>query len=179
MIRALFRKNPAAEAADMLYLAVAGAARNPALFAACGVPDTVEGRFEALAAHVFLVARRLEAAGTDGAPLAQAFIDRFFADLDNAVRAIGIGDLSVGKKVKAYAKAFYGRVEAYTAGLASADPEVLQSAVRRNLLGADAAPRAEGEKLARYLAASDQRLSAMSLEVVMAGVSLFETEVLS
>ncbi len=116
MIRALFRKNPAAEAADMLYLAVAGAARNPALFAACGVPDTVEGRFEALAAHVFLVARRLEAAGTDGAPLAQAFIDRFFADLDNAVRAIGIGDLSVGKKVKAYAKAFYGRVEAYPPG---------------------------------------------------------------
>jgi cytochrome b pre-mRNA-processing protein 3 len=165
MIASLFKRDPIKARADTLYLRVSEAARSPALFINFGVPDTVEGRFEALALHVFLVARRLDRLGAEGAALAQAFIDRFFLDLDGAVRAIGIGDLSVGKKVKAFARAFYGRVEAYSAALSADAPAELEEALKRNLLGGQAEAAAHAPVLARYVRQSAHDLDELSLDM--------------
>ena len=130
----LFRPSRLRDAAVVLYGAVVEQARTPAFFAAYGVPDTIDGRFELIALHVFLVLNRLKAERARTAAFAQALFDTMFADMDRALREMGVGDLAVGRHVKAMAQSFYGRVVAYEGGLAGSEP-VLAEALARNLYG--------------------------------------------
>jgi cytochrome b pre-mRNA-processing protein 3 len=118
------------DTAGKLYAGVVAAARRPAFYADLGVPDTVDGRFDLIALHAFLVLRRLRA--EPAADLAQAFFDTMFDDMDRNLREMGAGDLGVGRRIKAMAKAFYGRIAAYDRGLAG-DDRMLGEALRRNL----------------------------------------------
>src|SRR5690606_17513339 len=129
-----FRKDKHNRAAGELYRVAVQQAREPAFYADFGVPDTLDGRFETLSLHVFLLLRRLGGEVAEKEPalkLAQAIFDTMFIDMDENLREIGVGDLSVGKKVKQMAQALYGRIAAYEDGLAGDDAE-LAEAVRRN-----------------------------------------------
>jgi cytochrome b pre-mRNA-processing protein 3 len=64
-----------------------------------------------------------------------------FEDMDRNLREIGIGDLSVGKRIKLLAENFYGRIKTYETGLADG---TLATAISRNLLTETASPRAAG-----------------------------------
>ena len=119
--------------AECLYAEAVRQARTPAFFGVGRIPDTVEGRFEALALHGFLVLHRLKSEGDDSRALAQQFFDVMFADLDRNLREIGIGDLAVGKRIKLLAENFYGRIKSYEDGLTEAG-EALEWALARNLL---------------------------------------------
>ena len=119
--------------AERLYAAAVDQARNPVLFGAGRIPDSVEGRFEALALHGFLILHRLKSEGDEGRALAQQFFDTMFADLDRNLREIGIGDLAVGKRIRLLAENFYGRIRTYEDGL-KAPVGVLEAALARNLL---------------------------------------------
>src|SRR3546814_8556350 len=55
--------------------------------------------------------------------------------MDYNLRELGVGDLSVGKKVKQMAQGFYGRATAYESGLAAGEEAELGDALRRNLYG--------------------------------------------
>ncbi len=116
-----------------LYGAAVAAARAPAFYADLGVPDTLDGRFDLVGLHVFLLIRRLGALPPPGADLAQAVFDAMFSDMDVNLREIGVGDMSVGKKVKLMWEAFHGRSAAYQAALVSADPTELEAALARNV----------------------------------------------
>ena len=100
------------EVADRVYRDLVNQARMPAFYRDLGVPDTPEGRFEMVALHVALVVRRLRAAGAPGSALAQDVFDLMFADMDESLRHIGIGELSVGKHIKRLAGNFYARLRA-------------------------------------------------------------------
>jgi cytochrome b pre-mRNA-processing protein 3 len=104
----------------------------PAFYRAAGVPDTLDGRFELIALHCFLVLHRIRGEKT-AERFGQRLFDRMFADMDRGLREMGTGDLSVGKQVKRMATGFYGRIQAYQAGLAG--EEDLGAALRRNLFG--------------------------------------------
>ncbi|MBI4183763.1 MAG: ubiquinol-cytochrome C chaperone [Proteobacteria bacterium] len=159
------------EAARSLYRAIVRQARAPAFFGALGVPDTAEGRFETLALHAFLVLRRLKGEGRAGAGLAQALFDLMFAEIDVSLRELGVGDLGVGRKVRALAEGFYGRIRAYELGLAAEDATVLSAALRRNLYGvagAAAAPEAL-DRVAGYVRREAAALAAAPLGALAAG----------
>ena len=68
----------------------------PWLYQALGVPDTLDGRFDLIALHAFLLIHRLQDAPEPGPALAQAVFDAMFRDMDQNLREIGVGDLSVG-----------------------------------------------------------------------------------
>ncbi|MFQ5535784.1 MAG: ubiquinol-cytochrome C chaperone family protein [Sphingomonadales bacterium] len=119
-------------AAYDLYVSVVEQARSPSFYEDLGVPDTVDGRFDLIALHAFLVLHRCKQEGDEADETAQAFFDLFFGDMDRSLREMGVGDLSVGKRVKEMVAAFLGRVEAYEAGL-SADGPALEEALLRNL----------------------------------------------
>ena len=105
-----------------------------------GVPDSLDGRFELVALHVFLVLHRLKRDRSDTQDLGQALFDALFLDMDQVLREMGAGDLGVGRRVKTMAKGFYGRISAYEEGLA-ASGDSLDQALRRNLYGTvDPAP---------------------------------------
>ena len=146
-----------ARTADRLYAAAVAQARAPGFYAA-GIPDTFDGRFDLLVLHVFLLVRRLRRDGRAGETLAQALFDATFDDMDRTLREMGVGDLGVPKRVKAMARAFYGRAAAYDAALDAPDDTRLAAALGRNLLGDERAPAA----LCAYVRRADAELAAVS-----------------
>ncbi|HWA42889.1 MAG TPA: ubiquinol-cytochrome C chaperone family protein [Hypericibacter adhaerens] len=166
----LFRSDPSATPAERLYAALVEQARQPAFFREGRVPDSLDGRFEMLTLHAFLVLRRLRAEGPAGAALAQRLFDRMFVDMDESLREIGVGDLSVGKRVKAMAKAFYGRSAAYEAALSDPAGSALADALARNLYGT--LPDRQGLPLAamgRYLGQAAADLAAQPAAALLEG----------
>lgn len=138
------------EAAGALYRQAVTQARLPVFYARLGVPDTLDGRFELVALHVFLLLRRLREEGARARKLAQALFDLMFADMDQSLRELGVGDLGVGRRVKAMAEAFYGRIAAYEEGLAG-DDGILGAALARNLFGTVTARPRDLATLCAYL----------------------------
>lgn len=153
------RKRTAARLAGELYGPIVARARHPGLYRELGVADTLDGRFEMLVVHVVVLLRRLRALGEGG--LAQEVIDLMFADLDQALREIGVGDISVAKKIRPMAEAFRGRAAAYGAALDAADGDVLARALARNVFPEEAAPPA-AVPLARYVRRLADRLGALT-----------------
>ena len=93
----------------------------------CDVPDTPQGRFEMVMLHGWLVIDRLAASDPE---YTQSLFDLMFDDFDLNLRELGVGDLGVGKRVKGWAAAFYGRAAAYKSALA--DEGLLADALGRN-----------------------------------------------
>lgn len=149
MILRLFRRSPAAATIDALYGAIVAQARSPVFYEEFGVADTVEGRFEMIVLHLALLLRRLnkEAQEPD---IAQRVFDTFCRDMDHNLREMGVGDLSVPKKMKKLAEAFYGRAKAYAGALSDGDPAALAVALERNVLSGGAGRPGDAERLARY-----------------------------
>jgi cytochrome b pre-mRNA-processing protein 3 len=127
------RKKPDDAFAAALYARTAGDARAPELFEACAIPDTLDGRFDALALHAALVIDRLRRE-PDGEVLAQSFFDAMFRHLDLTLREIGVQDLGVGRRIKIMAEGLHGRALAYRDALAGG-PTTLDETLRRNAYG--------------------------------------------
>lgn len=178
MIASIFRKDRAQSQAETLYAALAGQARAPEFYAIAGAPDTPEGRFDMLALHMFLAIDRLRGEGAKEGRLIRRLQEIFFESLDGALREMGVGDLSVGRKIRGLAEAFYGRFSAYERAIGEAE-EALEAALSRNVIGTEDA--SAGRMLARYvrgaraaleetpaddLASAFARLSAISSELV-------------
>jgi cytochrome b pre-mRNA-processing protein 3 len=147
----MFRRGPKNAPAADLYLAVVEQARRPEFYNALGVPDTLDGRFELIVLHAFIVLNRLRKIGDEGAQIGQLLFDQMFADMDRNLREMGVGDLSVGKQVKRMAQRFYGSVHAYEDGLAEADGSQLQAALERNIYGLSGPARTRVTALSGYL----------------------------
>ncbi len=168
----LTRRRAGRDVAVRLYGDVVRQARRPEFFTNCGVPDTVEGRFEMIALHAFLVLHRLKRApdqAPDQAPdlapseLAQAMFDAMFQDMDHNLREMGTGDLGVGRRVKALAQSFYGSISAYEAGLEGED-HVLSGALKRNVYG-NIKYKSDGlQALVAYLRREAKALDRMAMD---------------
>ncbi|HEX7007778.1 MAG TPA: ubiquinol-cytochrome C chaperone family protein [Alphaproteobacteria bacterium] len=169
MLARLSRWRGRNESAHALYLALVGQAREPGFYGVWGVPDSLDGRFDMIVLHAFLVMRRLKTAGTAGAALAQALFDVMFSDMDQNLRELGVSDLAVGRRVKVMARGFYGRVKAYEEGLARTDDDVLAAALRRNLF-ADAQPGPDQvAAMAGYVRAAAAALDVQATDELLAG----------
>lgn len=139
MLQRLFGKDLPREAGRDLCVAVTRAARAPAFFGHGRTPDTFEGRFEVVALMAALVLRRLAGRGEQADRTSQALFDTLFRSFDQALRDVGVGDLSVGKRIRKMAEAFYGRAGAYRAALDAGDMAALADALDRNLLAGSSA----------------------------------------
>jgi len=116
-----------------LYAKTVAAARTPHYFAVLGVPDTLDGRFDLVGLFVALLIHRLRRDQFPGPALAQALFDAMFSDMDLNLREMGVGDMSVGKRVKAMWEGFHGRAAAYEDCLAAGDEAALAAALARNV----------------------------------------------
>ena len=127
------RRKPEEEFAAAVYKRTGEWARAPELFEACGIPDTLDGRFDSLALHAALVIERLRRE-PDGEMLSQQFFDVMFKHLDLTLREIGVQDLGVGRRIKIMAEGFHGRALAYRDAMADG-PTPLSEVLRRNAYG--------------------------------------------
>jgi cytochrome b pre-mRNA-processing protein 3 len=150
-----------------LYSSAVTAARDPWLYASLGVPDTLDGRFDAIGLFVFLTIRRLSVEPTPGSDLAQAVFDAMFLDMDINLREMGVGDMSVGKRNRAMWEAFHGRSAAYAA--AWDDQAALETAVARNIWRGAAPPAGAAAALVRIVRAQAECLAAQRFDALLAG----------
>lgn len=155
------RRSEAKRHAQALYKKIVASARQPEFYTVGGVPDTPEGRFELISLHVILAISRLNAEGDEGRAAGQALFDHFFKDMDFAMREMGIGDTSIGKKVRAMAEVFYGRFKSYAAASDSDGGGSLASVIGRNILDDENHPQAV--RFADYFNNSAEKLASLSL----------------
>ena len=148
-----------------LYEAVVARARQPHWYLDGAVPDTVDGRFDMVAAVLATVLLRLEgdpAAAETSARLTERFVD----DMDGQLREAGIGDIVVGKHIGRMMAMLGGRLGAYRDGWAAGD---VRPALERNLYRGDAPAPAALAHVADALGELRERLAASDLAGVLAG----------
>ena len=171
MIFKLFARKSASDTVERLYGQIMAAARRPELFLGrYAVADTVDGRFDLVALHAFLALRRLSALEAPGPQMAQELTDRIFLGFDRALREMGVGDLSVPKRMKKLAGDYTGRIGAYEAGLADGE-DALAAALARNVYGS-ASPQVAAA-LAAYTRAAAAAFAQTPLSAFEQGVLPF------
>ena len=157
----------------MLYGASVAAARDPYLYAVLGVPDTLDGRFDLVGLHAFLLIRRLRHEPAPGPALAQAVFDAMFADMDINLRELGVGDMSIGKRVRAMWEAFHGRSAAYEAAMAEPDGAALAEAIARNVWRGEASAEGAAAALGRLARAQEAHLAGQGMDALARGQASF------
>jgi cytochrome b pre-mRNA-processing protein 3 len=153
-----------------LYCIAVAAARQEWFYRALTVPDTLDGRFDLVGLHAWLLIRRLTALPSPGPQVAQAVFDAMFADMDINLREMGVSDLTVGRRVRAMWEAFHGRATAYEAALG--DPAALAAALARNVWR-DAAPPGAAERLAAHVRDQAAAVEALAPAALLSGQAGF------
>jgi cytochrome b pre-mRNA-processing protein 3 len=138
-------------AASRLNVGIVSRSREPVFYAKLGVADTVDGRFDLIVLHAWLVLERLRAQRLND--LSQALTDALFVSFDEGLRDLGSGDMGLGRRMKAIADAFYGRFKAY--GAAEGAPAMAEALERNLFRGADAPHSAD---VARYVLSAREHL---------------------
>jgi len=173
MLARLFRRNAYERAAYELYGIAVAAARNPWFYEALDVPDTLDGRFDLIGLHAFLIIRRLQSAPDPGKTLAQAVFDAMFHDMDLNLREMGVGDLGVSKRIRIMWEAFHGRAAAYQPMIDAGDRGGLAAALARNVWRGDGVTAGLPERLAEYVFDAAASLAATSDAALRGGKFAF------
>jgi cytochrome b pre-mRNA-processing protein 3 len=172
-----FRKPrmPSRGTIEAIYGMIVTQARAPLFYRDLAVPDTVNGRFDLLVLHLWMVLRRMRPLA-DGAGLSQALFDRFCEDMDGNLREMGVGDLTVPKRMQAFGEAFYGRSAAYDLAL-SGGSEPLAQAMCKNILNGEQFDKAR--QLAAYAEAVTAMLATLDEPALLGGSWKFPSPALA
>ena len=181
LMRHAKRRGQERDHALSLYIAAVEQARRPGFYTECEVADSLDGRFDLIVLHVFLVVRALRPSGEPGKRLSNLIFKMMMDDMDMNLREMGVGDLSVGKRIKSMARAFYGRSAAYDAAFdaerdAAPDgvaEEGLEAALRRNIYGAEEPNPGALALLLGYVRGADDALAAAPAAALLSGQVTF------
>jgi cytochrome b pre-mRNA-processing protein 3 len=162
-----FRKPrmPSRGTIEAIYGMIVTQAREPLFYRDLAVPDTVNGRFDLLVLHLWMVLRRMRPMA-DGTALCQALFDRFCDDMDGNLREMGVGDLTVPKRMQAFGEAFYGRSAAYDLALTEGG-EPLAQALCKNILNGEHLDKAR--HLGTYAEVAMAKLAALDEPALLGG----------
>lgn len=169
VFRELFQPGPESRAVTQIYQELVDQSRRPGLYTAFAVPDTVIGRFDMIVLHAFLVFHRLKSEDQRAQAFCQRVFDHMFVDMDRSLREMGVGDLSVGKKVKSLARSFYGRVVAYDKALMQSDDDALCKALVRNIYPLSEPDATEIAGLAQYVRSQATALAGTPVDAILGG----------
>lgn len=168
-VKKIFSPAPFTHEAHEAYGKLVAQARLPWFYESQGVPDTVDGRFDLVVLHMFLLAHRLQQDVSDKtSEFIRVLSEVFFADMDRSLREMGSSDTGTGKRVKAMAQAFYGRLQTYEKNITNA--HALKESLRRNLFREhESAAAAQLEALANYVERNRQHLIQQPVEAILGG----------
>ncbi|WP_419904184.1 ubiquinol-cytochrome C chaperone family protein [Kiloniella sp.] len=177
MFRKLFSRKSDSDAVHDLYVCIITQAREKYFYQELSVPDSLDGRFDMITLHMFLILRRLRAENNITAEFSQKLFDLMFTDMDLSLREMGVGDVGVGKRVKAMVQGFYGRISAYeealTQQLGTQEVASLETALDRNLYGTVDVEDATLCKMKEYVLKQDLILAQQDISVIMSGTVKF------
>ncbi|WP_020593309.1 ubiquinol-cytochrome C chaperone family protein [Kiloniella laminariae] len=173
MFNKLFGRNREDDAVHDLYVSLVTQARSEVFFREMGVPDSLDGRFDLLTLHMFLILRRLKTEHERTAGFSQKLFDLMFRDMDLSLREAGVGDVGVGKRVKAMVQGFYGRISAYEEALGSSH-EDLFLALQRNLYGTVEVNQECLDRMCGYIKHQQAALAATDVSEILSGKAGFQ-----
>ncbi|HEY8950065.1 MAG TPA: ubiquinol-cytochrome C chaperone family protein [Rhizomicrobium sp.] len=154
MLKAFLKSRNDRSLGAEICTAIGTRARNPVFFAELGVPDSIDGRFDLVVLHAWLVLERLQELGMKD--VSQGVVNSLFASFDESLRELGVGDIGIGHRVKKMADAFYGRLSAYSE---ANDSAALKNAIVRNVYRGQAGHDAQSDALAHYATSARTLLS--------------------
>ena len=128
------------ERAVLLYERIRARSRDPQLYLRLGVPDTLDGRFEALILHLIPLVVRLREGDDEARAFSQELFDVFLHDMDAGLREAGVGDISVPKRLKKMTRVWYGRLEALVKARAAGEGAMVEALTRNLYPDADTPP---------------------------------------
>lgn len=160
---------------EKLLRSIISRSREPVFFRDLHVPDTLEGRFDILVLHLYLVLKRLKDETEPARNTAQLLFDAFLLDLDTNLRAAGVSDIRIGKQMKKRVADIYGRIEAYDSALDGSDMEALKDSLDRNLFQDTESRPEDLATLADYLHGQWLHISGVSVDDIVAGDLRFES----
>jgi cytochrome b pre-mRNA-processing protein 3 len=166
MLNSLRTRAETRRKAGEIYGAVVTQARSEHFYAALGVPDTPTGRYEMVTLHLVLVLERLRQLG-DTSALPRLLAETFVVDMDDSLRELATGDLTVPKKIRRVAAGLYDRTMTYRAALATPDDRTLTESLLAHVY--DGAPTADASRLARYVRRSAASLAGVDVEALTRG----------
>lgn len=168
-----FKRRRFDDAANALYVALVEQSRQPDFYRDLGVADTLEGRYDMIILHAYMLFRRL-GKGDDGGlrELSQETFDFMFNDMDQNLREMGVTDTGIGKRVQRMAEAFYGRTAAYDKALGQGG-RALQQALGRNLYQGVMVPSETEDRMAAYVLAQMAHLDTIADATLLAGSVTF------
>jgi cytochrome b pre-mRNA-processing protein 3 len=179
MIFSLFKNDHLDDDTRTVYEAIVAQSRLPWLYRELGVPDSVTGRYYMVSLHMCLVLHGLRHTGEGPSKFSQTLFDLFFKVMDQSLREMGVGDVSVPKRIAKMGGAFYGLLAALTPRLDKADLEGLAEVLERNIFVAGAGERnetmpdaisaADPIGLARYCLIQSAALAAQDENEIMSG----------
>ncbi|HSC19194.1 MAG TPA: ubiquinol-cytochrome C chaperone family protein [Rhizomicrobium sp.] len=152
MLKTLRRSADTRALAWRLCAELVAQARRPEFFTALAVPDTLDGRFDLVALHGWLV---LDSVRKQPA-LSRALIDEVFLQFEEALRHLGTGDAGMNRRLKTLAGMFYGRLDAYRN---AATPNEMSKAIQRNVFRGAGEREPQASALAAYIMAARSRLA--------------------
>jgi cytochrome b pre-mRNA-processing protein 3 len=155
MFRLFRRADPQREAGRALYQRIASQARSAEFYTRFAALDTIDGRFDLLAFHGFLVMEVLKGCGKTGERIGTHLATSIFESLEEALRELGVGDIGISRRIKAMADAFYGRLSVYSSAKNESE---MKEALVRNLYRGEGGHDVEARLLARYAFESLERL---------------------
>ncbi len=168
----LFRRQREARAAAEFFGRIVAQARRPEFYRDLGVPDSLDGRFDMVALHVFLVMHRLKGQGEAAESWSRRLYEVMLDDFEKSLMELGAGDSGIPRRMKQIARGMAGRIDAYHKALegGSTDSRVLEVALDNNLYGTvpDTKP-AWLAAMAGYVRATVSALAGQPLEGLLAG----------
>jgi len=170
------QKKKIKNAAYVLFTKIVEQARTAKFYSEWGVEDTLDGRFDLITLHLSMVINRLEQKENDKkmALMTRYIQEILFDNMDMSLRELGVGDMSVGKKVKIMAEAFYGRNGAYQKEFESDDTgEKLKAALIRNIFRGKSPEAAILDHLVLYINNQIKSLRAFTDDDVMSAKIFF------
>lgn len=163
-IKKLFASDNYKLAAHNVYVRLVEQARQPFFYEECGVADTIDGRFDVIVLHIFLLSQRLKNESPD---FIRAVWEVFFADMDRSLREMGASDTGIGKRIKKMVQAFYGRIDSYEKTIDNLAE--FTDSLRRNIYRNTEVSEKQIEELTSYITKNVNNLKIQRLENLTCG----------
>ena len=161
-----FKPNKTLSNVDKVYGIVVDQSRKPIFYTELLIPDNIDGRFDVLSLHMFFIFSRLKNEEHIAADFSQSLFDTMFVDMDQSLREMGVGDLSVGKRVKDMGKALLGRIEAYDKAF-SAEYSDIEATIIRNIYRGDGPHLQHIRRLIEYSKGTIENLALIPNEEIL------------
>ena len=165
-----FKKNNATKTlATKLYITIINQSRQKDFYIKFGVQDTPDGRFDMILLHSYLLFSRLKLEFKESKIIAQQVFDLMFADMNQNLRELGVGDIGVGHRIKGMVQAFYGRMKIYDHALSGSDPSILEQALTKNLYRKSTPTITQVKKVADYVRKEQKNLLKLPISEILIG----------